>query len=311
MQNSLFIALPTVARDEEILGILRSEFSRIHHASARDHALVEAKAIGTEITALIIGVQEKISRIDLAAFKNLGVIATLSAGVDHIDVSAVSESDIRLVTAKSANAESVAEHALTMILTQLKSLLNAHRAVCNGSDRAGLRQMPRELGNKTVGIIGAGPTARRLIDLLRPFRCKIVAWTRNPDRHRDLVKTGIEFSSINEIFGACEIVSLHIPLTDESRGMFSTDLVLTLPDRALLVNVARKGLLADVDLIHVCSIRDDLLLAIDDFGIAQEEYFNVAEGQSVFTPHIAGTTIESMRRMEIAVARELVECVKK
>ncbi len=301
---TVFVALADLIDNSEARTALERTFSTVVVATAREQALIELTTLGDTVDATIVGVKERIDASVLVALPRLRVVGSVGAGTNHLDLVALADRGVRVITTPGVNAVSVAEHAMMMILALAKRALPAHAAVVSGQDRAGMLDPPVEVRGRRVGVLGAGPTARALIPLLRAFGMEAVVWTRLPDRHPDLPTVGLE-----EIFGGCDVVSVHLPLTPETRGLVDARLLRLLPPGALLVNVARKEIVDSGGLRAVVTERPDLRFAVDDFELADDGTVAVVGDRGLWSPHIAGVTVEALTAMQDVVVRGVVQAV--
>lgn len=164
---------------------LERNFSTVVVATARERAVAELTALGDTVEAAIVGVRERINAGVLTALSRLRVVGSVGAGTDHVDLAALADRGVQVITTPGINAVSVAEHALMMTLALAKRALPAHAAVSAGEDRAGMHNPPVEVRGRRAGVLGAGATACALIPLLRAIGTDVVVWTRHPDRHPD------------------------------------------------------------------------------------------------------------------------------
>ncbi|HEY6421872.1 MAG TPA: NAD(P)-dependent oxidoreductase [Pseudonocardiaceae bacterium] len=301
---TVFVALADVIDDPDARAALERTFSTVVVATAREHAVTELTALGDTVDAAIIGVRERIDAGVLAALPRLRVVGSLSVGTDHLDLAAIADRGVQVITTPGINAVSVAEHALMMILALAKRALPAHAAVVAGQDRAGMVDLPVEVRGRRVGVLSAGATARALIPLLRALGMDVQVWTRRPDGHPDLPTAGLE-----EIFGRCGIVSVHLPLTPQTRGLVDAQLLRLLPPGALVVNVARKEIIDSDGLRAIVAERPDLRFGVDDFGLAEDGTAAVVGDRGLWSPHVAGITVEASAEMENVVVRGVVQAV--
>jgi phosphoglycerate dehydrogenase-like enzyme len=232
------------------------------------------------------------------------VLGSIAAGTDHLDLGALADRDVRLITTPGVNAVSVAEHALMMILALAKRMLPAHAAIVAGQDRAGMLDPPVEVRGRRIGVLGAGATARALIPLLQALGMEAVVWTRRPERHPDL-----RTATLEEIFSGCDIVSVHLPLAPQTRGLVDARLLRLLPSGAFVVNVARKEIIDPDGLRAVAAERPDLRFAVDDFGLADDGTVATIGDRGLWSPHVAGITVEALAAMQGVVIRGVVQAV--
>jgi phosphoglycerate dehydrogenase-like enzyme len=304
MASLLFLVLPDLLETDDLDRRLRERFDEIRVCERRENAIPELMELGPRVDAVIVGVRERITGDVLSAVPNLQVVGSVGAGTDHLDLVALQKAGVAVVTTPGANATSVAEHALFMILGLIKRGLRAHAAVLAGADRSGIPQLPLELSGSSVGVLGAGPTARALVGLLRPFDVDLRVWTRSPQKHPDLPVGPLE-----RVFEA-RAVSIHLPLTAETRGLVGADLLRRLPPDAVVVNTARKEIVDPKELRIAVQSRPDLNVAVDDFDLKRDGTIDALDDfRGLWSPHIAGVTVQSLRRMHETVVTGLLNAI--
>lgn len=299
--GAVFVALPELRRNQRAFDELSRTFAAVHVASRRESALKELTALGETVLAAVVGVKERVTGEVLDTLPGLRVLGSVGVGTDHLDLAALEAREVQLVTTPGVNAVSVAEHAMMMILSLAKRTLAGHAAVLSGRDRAGMAEQPFELRGRRTGVLGAGDTARALLPMVRAFGMETVVWTRSPEKHPDLPVV-----ELRELFRGSDVVSVHLPLTEETRGMVDTELLGLLPTGALLVNTARKEIIDPAAMAFAAAERPDLRFAIDDFGLVDDGTVGTL-GQALLTsPHMAGVTVEALRAMQDAAVRGVI-----
>ena len=303
-----FIALPEIVADPRVRAVFESFSSNLTLAEDRSTALEEAASNLPPVELLVIGVKEQIDTSVLEQLPSLQVLGTLSGGTNHIDTEALKERGIDLVSIPGANARSVAEHALMMMLALSKDALLAHAASLEGRERAGLPFEPHEISGSPIGVIGAGHSGAALISLIRPFTGEIQVHTRHPAKHRDTLADVI-FVDLADLFERCPRISVHVPSSEETRGMLNRDLVERMPENGVLINCARFDLFDEDGTVQALRARPDLRVGIDSFGLSRSSFAQDVATQCMFSPHIAGVTAESRAAMNHALAEGLADCL--
>lgn len=303
--GTVFVALGDLRDNRRVFDELSATFSRVRVATTRDRAVAELTALGDDITAAVIGVKERIDARVLDALPALRVLGSVGTGADHLDLVALRERGVRVVTTPGINAVSVAEHAMMMILALAKRTLPGHAAVLSGQDRAGLTELPVELRGRRAGVLGAGATARALVPMLRAFGVEPAVWTRTPDNHPDLPTRALE-----ELFRRSDLLSIHLPLTERTRGLVGPELLSLLPKGALVVNTARKEIINLAALPGVRCARPDLRFAVDDFGLAADGTAAVLGESALLSPHTAGVTVEALGAMQECAVRGIIDLIR-
>jgi D-3-phosphoglycerate dehydrogenase len=206
----------------------------------------------SEVARLLPGVDGYIAGLDtidrtaLLGADRLKVIARYGVGVDSVDLEAAREKNIVVTNTPGANAVSVAELALGLMLAMTRQIPEAVAATRQG-------QYPRlsgvSLEGKTVGIIGLGAIGKQLTRRLAGFDCRILAYEPYPDL--DFVqKNQVELVSFDELLSSADIVSLHLPLTPETRSMVNAGSLAKMKPGAYLVNTARGELVDEHALLE-------------------------------------------------------------
>ncbi|MCP3759534.1 D-isomer specific 2-hydroxyacid dehydrogenase family protein [Streptomyces sp. TBY4] len=305
VNGTVFVAIEDLMANPRAAALLERHFGEVRVATSRERALAELVAMGDKVVAAIVGVKERIDADLLASLPSLKVLGSLGAGTDHLDLAALEDCGVRVVTTPGVNAVSVAEHALMMILGLAKRVLPSHAAVLSGRDRAGLSEAPVEVRGRTVGVLGAGATARALLPLLHALGTHVSVWTRRPDQHQDLPTVGLR-----KLFEESQVVSIHLPLTPQTRGLVDADLLGLLPEGALVVNTARKEIV-DLDALRSLSLsRPDLHFAVDDFDLLADGTVEAGGSRTLWSPHIAGVSVEALRAMQETAVLGVVEALR-
>ena len=246
----------------------------------------------------LLGDFQQINQIDretIKAAQNLKLIQQPTVGIDAIDIEAATEYNIPVANTAGFNSVAVAEHTMMLILASLKKLkkLNQETCDCNwlqvqmvNSGEVG------DLENKTLGILGFGQAGRELAKRAQAFSTNIIYNKRNRLSLAEEDELNIKYTSFEEILQQSDILSVHVPLTDETRGMIGENEIASMKKGAILVNVARGEVVdahALADAIksgHLSGAGVDVFdpepISVDNPLIGLE---NV-----ILTPHVAGAT---------------------
>jgi len=166
---------------------------------------------------------------------DLKMLSVAFTGVDHVGVDACKEQSIRLCNAAGYATEATAEMALMLMLGSLRLAAACHEAVQRGRTRQGL--LGRELTGKTVGILGTGAIGLRLAELLLPFGCTLLGYSRSENPLA--LDLGITYLPLKELLQESLVVSVHLPLTEETRGLLGERELALMQPGSVLVNAAR------------------------------------------------------------------------
>ena len=224
--------------------------------------------------------------------ENLKFIDVAFTGVDHVDLAAAKETGIAVSNASGYSNEAVAELVLGMTLSILRNLTAVENRCRAGQTKDGL--VGGELKGKTVGIIGFGKIGRRSAELFHAFGCKILAQSRT---HKDDAPDYVEQISQEELLKRSDIVVLHCPLNDSTRGMIDGEKIALMKKSAVLINVARGPVVVARDLAQALNNGTIAAAGIDVFD--REPPLDMDEPllncrNCLVTPHVAFATRESM-----------------
>ena len=249
----------------------------------------------------------------LQAARDLRVVGRLGVGLDNIDVAACEGRRIRVVPATGANAESVAEYVVTVALMLLRGAYFSTRAVEAGTWPRQTLSQGREASGKVMGLVGFGGigrlTARKASAL--GMRCigydsqvarGDAAWAESATEPRDL----------DALLRESDVVSLHIPLTPETRGLLARERLATMKRDAILINTARGGIIDEA--VLAAMLREGRLggAALDVFDQEPLPANSPLAGapRLLLTPHIAGVTLESNERVSAVIAEQVARLLE-
>lgn len=249
----------------------------------------------------------KVGRIDgdvLARQERLKIIARHGVGLDELDLAAIRGHGIPVSIASGANANAVAEATVGLMLTMLRHFPRAERMI--KQDRRWAREtlMGRELAHVTVGIVGFGQIGQRVARLADAFGSRVVVCE---PALASLDECPYPALALDELLAAADVISLHCPLTDETRHLLDADrLALVKPD-CVIVNTARGPIIDSVALVDAAREGRIGGAAIDVFD-AEPPDFDDALFQCeniMTTPHVAAMTVHAQRAMAISAAHEI------
>ena len=225
----------------------------------------------------------------------LKAIVRFGVGCDAVDVAAASARGIPVMNTPGANTASVAEHALTLILCLLKNVVERHREVEKGVWSGGINS---ELQGKTVALIGFGKAARRLAELLRAFSCDMVAHDVDFDA-AEAARLGVRRCSLEEALARADIVSLHLPLTGQTRGLVDREFLGAMKSSAYFVNTSRGGIVDEEALAEALEQGDIAGAGLDVFESEPLPTTSrlLSRSNVLLSPHAAGDTYESCIRV--------------
>lgn len=286
----------------------------VHHFYHKD--INKLKAIADKFTGFIIRSKFRLDEEILKHATQLKFIGRVGSGMENIDVNYTESVGIKCFNAPEGNRDAVAEQAIGMLLSLFNNLKKADIEVRKGIWK---REENRgvELGGKTVGIIGYGNTGSAFARKLRGFDVKILAY--------DKYKKGFsnEFvteTSLEDLFENADIVSLHIPLTEETRFMVNHNFISSFKKNIYLINTSRGRILRTSDLIKNldnAKVIGACLDVLEFEGLSFENLDNenlptefkqlIKKDNVILSPHIAGWTYESNVKLSEVLAKKILK----
>ncbi|MCR9239366.1 MAG: hydroxyacid dehydrogenase [Alphaproteobacteria bacterium] len=258
--------------------------------------------------ALIVRNRTQVRGALLEAATHLKVVGRLGVGLDNIDMDACAAKGIAVHPASGANDLSVAEYVITNALVLLRGAYLSTADVAAGEWPRG-RLMGREISGKILGLVGYGAIARETAQRATALGMKIIGF--DPFLQPGDARWGdTEKVSLEDLLSRADVVSLHVPLTDETKNLIDETALKSMKPDAILINAARGGVVDEAAL--AAALRQDHLggAALDVFETepvsAQAGAKFVDIPNLILTPHIAGVTDESnIRVSEVTVANVL------
>lgn len=231
--------------------------------------------------------------------ESLKMIAVAFTGVDHVGKAACREKDIMVCNCAGYSDQTVAELVIGLVLSLYRKINICDRAVRNGGTNAGF--VGREISGKTAGIIGCGKIGYRTAKLFQAFGAKVLVneIAEKPEWREE----GLIFSDLDTLMSESDIISIHLPLIDTTRGFISKEKIALMKKDAVLINCARGPIVDNYALSEALKARKIAGAGIDVFDMEPpipSEYGLMHADNAVVTPHIAFLSRESMiRRAEI------------
>ena len=277
----------------------------------KDYGRLEFLDIAHNYTGIIIRSKIKLDSEFLTKCTNLKFIGRVGAGMENIDSKSAAKLGITCLNAPEGNRDAVAEQAIAMLLSLFNNLLIADSQVREGKwIREGNRGV--ELGGKTVGIIGYGNTGMAFARKLSGFNVDVIAYDKYKNNFSD---DFVKEASMKELFGRCDIVSLHVPLTEETVYLVNNEFIESFKKSIYIVNTSRGKVLSTSDLVNnlkngkVLGACLDVLeyegLSFENVELPEDFYQLVSLTNVILSPHIAGWTHESNYKMAVTIAKKV------
>ena len=292
--------------DESAVASLRADFDVRHDSSLVDRP-ADLRAVMQSADALIVRNRTQVDAALIANAPRLKVVGRLGVGLDNIDTAACAGRGIEVIAATGANAVSVAEYVVTTAMMLLRGVYGSSGAVAAGAwPRAQLSQ-GKELRGKTLGLIGFGSIGRVTARLAHNLGMQVVA-------HDPLVAAddaawhqhGVGHRSLVALLAEADVISLHVPLVAQTRGMLNASHIASMKRGAIVINTARGGIVDEGALI--AALRAGALggAALDVFEhepLASTAWADIPN--LILTPHVAGVTVEANARVSEMIAKRV------
>ena len=241
--------------------------------------------------------------------RRVEVIARTGIGLDLVDIDAATKRGVVVCNTPDAPTVSTAEHAMALMLSVSKNILESARRLRSGEPDLYTRHQAIELDGKTLGLVGFGRIARRVAIMSAALGMAVVAY----DPYLSSESFFIErVDSLHSLLGRSDIVSVHVPLTEESRGMFGSEAFAAMKPGSIFINTARGGLVDQQALIegidrgHVRSAGLD----VTDPEPLPSGHPLLNRPDVVVTPHVGSGTYEGKRRIFMTAVAEVVAVLR-
>ncbi|PKQ66660.1 hydroxyacid dehydrogenase [Labilibaculum manganireducens] len=239
-----------------------------------------------------------ITKAFLDACPNLSMISVAFTGVDHIDMEICRERNILVSNAAGFSTESVAELVIGMILSVYRKIVSGDSITRFGGDRAGF--LGTELNGKTIGIVGAGAIGLRVAEIAKVFNCRLIAYNRS-----EKTVEGVEFVDMPTLLKESDVVSLHVPLTNETKGFIGKEEFKQMKPSAILINTARGPVVNSDALCEALENGEIAGAAVDVYEKEpplDKEHILFTAPNLIMLPHLAFATNESFgKRIDIVM----------
>jgi phosphoglycerate dehydrogenase-like enzyme len=258
----------------------------------RERSLDEVRALMRDAFAGIVST-DRFDATVFAACPRLRILARVGVGYDTIDVDAATAAGIAVTTTPGANAETVADHALALMLAATRRIVEEDAAVRRGAWLRGGAHAGWDLHGRTIGIVGLGVIGRAVARRLRGFDCRLLAYDIAPQR-----VDGVELVRLDELLRRADVITVHVPLLPGTRRLIGAAELALLRPGAILVNTSRGGVVDEA--ACAAALRDGRLRAagIDVFEDEPPAASPLLGLPNVtLTPHVAGISVGSIGAM--------------
>ena len=252
------------------------------------------------------------TQVNLDILKNafkLKFIGRLGVGLDNIDTEYCKNKNIHVQPASGMNADSVAEYVVSSSMFLIKKIPMFHNGTIKGEwPRTTIKST--EIKQKNLGIIGFGTIGKKVAEYSLKNGLKILAYDPYISELNDK-EIDAKLSSLNEIYEKSDIISIHLPLTDETKNMINKSSFSQMKNKPIIINTSRGSVINESDLIEAYNKNNISGFALDVFEkepIKSEFYNKIKPGMNcILTPHISGVTTESNIRVSDFIVKKITD----
>ena len=271
----------------------------------------QMKIILESYDCVIIGTSQKITEDMFDNINTPRIIATASVGVDHINIPTEMRSLVTIINTPKANAQSVAEYTIACALTACKRLNEGGQLYLKGKDNKQLYKKPEDLNGKIMGVVGAGNISVKIMEYARFFGMRILCWTAHPENHRDLQSSGVSFTDLDSLLCESDVISVNLPNNTGTKNLISKERVSLIKSNATFISVSRRNTLDIAALIKRAESEPGFHVFLD-LDVDMDIVKSLPERPNILiTPHIAGGTVETRKRMFREVAEKIASLLNR
>jgi D-3-phosphoglycerate dehydrogenase len=299
---NVVMTAPTLAADA--VALLEGADCAVHYMPPYPSAADVASLVARVQADAILCRQGRVNGAVLDASRRLRIVARHGVGMDEVDLDAARVRGLLVTRATGSNTTAVAEHALAMILALAKGLLPHTEAVRAGGWREAGAHV-RDLAGMRLGLVGFGAIGRSVAPLATAFGMRVVAFDPHaPDESFGTVERA---AKLDDLLARTDMLSLHCPLTPQTRHLIDAAAIAMLPAGACVVNTARGGLIEETALLDALGRGHLAGAALDGFEDEPPpaDHPLRAHPRVIMTPHLAGVTASALTAMGVMAA----ECI--
>lgn len=263
----------------------------------------ELKEIVEDIDGVVVGVDDWNEDVFKLAPKLKGM-ARFGVGVDNIDLNAAKEHGIIVCNSPGINSSAVAEQAVALLLSLIRNIPEMNRAVRKGEWP---RPMFHELKSRTIGFLGFGAIARNVAQRLAGFGPEMIAYDKYPNQEA-ADKLGVRLVSQEEVLKESDIISIHLPATDETKHLINKETIQQMKDGVYIVNTARGSIVNEADMAESLESGKAAGFGTDVF---EHEPIDLSGplfkyDNYIATPHVSAETFENCETTSVVTAKALL-----
>ena len=254
----------------------------------------------------IIAGTEKITKKVISEADSLKVISRYGVGIDNVDLDTAYQKGVLVFNTPDAPTDAVAELTLSLILNLLRKICTSDSEIRKDSWKP---QLGNLLSDKTVGILGLGKIGKKVVQLLDPFNAEFLAYEQKPDKEF-ISKYNIDVVSLETLLTKSDVITIHLPSTEETHHIIGKEEFSKMKNTAVLINTARGNLIDEVSLYNSLKNRKIAGAGLDVFE--NEPYSGKLKelNNTILTPHIGSSTVETRKNMDVESVKNLIKGLK-
>lgn len=262
--------------------------------------------------AVIVRNKTQLTEDLLSKAEQLTFVGRLGVGLDNIDTDYCSNNGIFVQPATGMNADSVAEYVITCSLSLLKNIPIAHHGTSSGQwPRTSIES--RELGRKTLGLLGFGVIGKKVSRLAQVFGAKVIAYDPFV-KESEASKHNVSLVKQEDLFDLSDVISIHLPLTDQTRDLINARSFNLMKQNPIIINSSRGSIVNEKDLLQAYSEKIISGFALDVYSsepVEEDFYKHISYSMNcILTPHNSGVTTESNVRVSQFIAEKTINFLR-
>ncbi len=255
-----------------------------------------------DVVAMVVRSETKVTRKVIESAPALRVVGRAGVGTDNVDVPAATEHGVVVMNTPGGNTISTAELAFTMLLSLARKVPQAHASMTNGKwDRK--QYQGTELAGKTLGVLGLGRIGSEVAKRAVAFGMRVLGYDPFLPEARSRAM-GVEWVDLDEVYREADFISVHMPVTDQTRGMLNASAFAKMKPKVSLINCARGEIIVEKDLLAALESGKIAGAALDVYSVEPlpgDHPFRTHPGLTL-TPHLGASTQEAQEKCGIEVA---------
>jgi len=235
-------------------------------------------------------------------FENISVISRIGVGIDCIDLNAATNANVKVMITSDKPSVAVAELCISNMISILRSTFKMSNHLKN---RQWIPIQGRELRSCTIGVIGMGSIGKEVLKRARVFQSDLIAYSRTWDEEF-ANKYSVKRKTLEEVFKESDIITIHLPLTPETRGLIDKGLIQSVKKTTIILNTSRSGVIDNIALAKALKGNRLFGASVDVFDEERDPYPYGELDNVILTPHIGSHTVETRKAMEVMAVENIL-----